>query len=58
MREQGISFEPSASDTHDQNGRAERLKGMIIAKARSIRIRAKLLYDLWQDDDDDDDDIY
>jgi hypothetical protein len=48
MREQGISFEPSAPDTHDQNGRAERLGGVIMAKARSMRIRAKLPHDLWQ----------
>jgi hypothetical protein len=47
MREQGISFEPSAPDTHDQNGRAERLGGVIIAKARLMCIRAKLSHDLW-----------
>jgi hypothetical protein len=46
MREQGILFEPLASDTHDQNRQAERLGGVIIAKARSMRIRAKLLHDL------------
>jgi hypothetical protein len=49
MREQGILFEPLASDTHDQNGRAERLGGVIIAKARLIRIRAKLSHNLWQE---------
>jgi hypothetical protein len=49
MLEQGISFKPSALDTHDQNGRAKRLEGVIMAKARSMRIRAKLLYDLWQE---------
>jgi hypothetical protein len=49
MREQGTLFEPSASDTHDQNGRAERLGGVIMAKARSMCIRAKLLHNLWQE---------
>jgi hypothetical protein len=49
MREQGISFEPLASDTHDQNGQAERSGGVIMAKARLMRIRAKLPYDLWQE---------
>jgi hypothetical protein len=49
MYEQGILFEPSAPDTHDQNGRAERLGGVIIAKGRSMRIRAKLPHDLWQE---------
>jgi hypothetical protein len=49
MCEQGILFEPLAPDTHDQNGQAERLEGVIMAKARSIRIRAKLSHDLWQE---------
>jgi hypothetical protein len=49
MREQGILFEPLASNTHNQNRQAERLGGVIIAKARLMRIRAKLLYDLWQE---------
>jgi hypothetical protein len=49
IREQGISFEPSAPDTHDQNRRAERSGGVIMAKARSMRIRAKLSHDLWQE---------
>jgi hypothetical protein len=49
IREQGISFEPLAPDTHNQNGRAERSGGVIMAKARSIRIRAKLSHDLWQE---------
>jgi hypothetical protein len=49
MREQGISFKPSAPDTHDQNRRAERSGGVIIAKARLMRIGAKLPHDLWQE---------
>jgi hypothetical protein len=49
MREQGILFEPLAPDTHDQNGRAECSEGVIMAKARSMRIRAKLSHDLWQE---------
>jgi hypothetical protein len=48
IREQGISFKPLAPDTYDQNRQAERLEGVIMAKARSMRIRAKLLHNLWQ----------
>jgi hypothetical protein len=48
MCEQGILFEPLAPDTHDQNRQAKCLGGVIIAKARLMRIRAKLLHDLWQ----------
>jgi hypothetical protein len=47
MREQGILFELLAFDTYDQNRRAERLRGVIIAKARLMCIKAKLLYNLW-----------
>jgi hypothetical protein len=49
MREQGILFEPSASDTHNQNRRAKRSGGVIIAKAQLIRIKAKLPHNLWQE---------
>ena len=38
MRDQGIVFEPSVPETHDQNGVAERSGGVIMAKARSMRI--------------------
>ena len=47
LRKEGITFEPSAPDTHDQNGRAERSGGVIIVKARAMRIAAKLPHDLW-----------
>jgi hypothetical protein len=48
MHKQGILFKPLAFDTHNQNRQAERLEGVIIAKARLIRIRAKLPHNLWQ----------
>jgi hypothetical protein len=46
MHNQGMTFELSALETHDQNGVAERSEGMIIAKARSMRIGVKLLHNL------------
>ena len=49
MHDQGITFEPSAPDTHDQNGRAERLGGVIMAKARAMRIKARLPHDMWME---------
>jgi hypothetical protein len=47
FQEQCITFEPSAPDTHDQNGLAERSGGVIMAKSRAMRIGAKLPHDLW-----------
>ena len=47
MRDQGITFEPSAPETHDQNGRAERSGGVIMEKSRAMRIGAKLPHNLW-----------
>jgi hypothetical protein len=46
---EGIGFESSPPNTQDQNGRAERTGGVIITKARSMRISAKLPHDLWVD---------
>ena len=47
--QEGIGFESSPPNTQDQNGRAERAGGVIITKARSMRISAKLPHDLWVD---------
>jgi hypothetical protein len=47
LRKEGITFEPLAPDTQDQNSRAERSGGVIIVKARTMRIAAKLPHDLW-----------
>jgi hypothetical protein len=47
MQDQGITFEPLAPETHDQNRRAKRSGGVIIEKARSMRISARLPHDLW-----------
>ena len=44
-----IKFESSPSNTQDQNGRAEHAGAVIIMKARSMRISAKLPHDLWVD---------
>jgi len=49
IRDQGISFEASAPNTHDQNGRAERSGGVIMEKARAMRISAKLPHDMWME---------
>lgn len=49
LRSQGISFEPSAPNTQAQNGIAERSGGVIIEKARAMRISANLPHDLWNE---------
>ena len=46
---EGIKFESSPPNTQDQNGRAEHAGAVIIMKARSMRISAKLPHDLWVD---------
>lgn len=43
----GIQWEPSAVDTPAQNGSAERSGGVILTKARTIRINANLPEFLW-----------
>lgn len=45
----GISIVPSAPDTHEQNGGAERMGRTIITKARAMRISAKLPQSLWRE---------
>jgi Reverse transcriptase (RNA-dependent DNA polymerase) len=47
--QEGIKFESSPPNTQDQNGRAEHAGAVIIMKARSMRISAKLPHDLWVD---------
>ena len=45
----GITFEPSAPDTHAQNGRAERFGRLIMEKARAMRLSANLPHKLWRE---------
>ena len=47
MHDQGITFKPLAPNTHDQNGRAKHLGGVIIAKAYTMWIKARLPHDMW-----------
>ena len=49
MRSQGITFEPSAPNTQAQNSMAERSGGVIVEKARAMRISANLPHDLWNE---------
>jgi hypothetical protein len=49
LRSQGISFEPSAPNTQAQNGIAERSGGVILEKARAMRLSANLPHDLWNE---------
>lgn len=44
----GISFEPSAPDTHEQNGGAERMGRTILTKARAMRISAVRSQSQWR----------
>ena len=46
-KDEGIVVEMSAPATQAQNGRAERSGGVVIAKARKMRIGARLPKDLW-----------
>ena len=45
----GIAFERCAPDTHDQNGTAERIGGLIMAKARAMRLSGRLPHALWRE---------
>lgn len=45
--DQGITLETSAPGTSEQNGHAERLGGVILNKARAMRIAANLPESLW-----------
>jgi hypothetical protein len=44
----GISHEPSAAHIQNQNGRAERIGGVVFSKDRSMRIHARLPHKLWR----------
>ena len=46
LRKEGITFEPSAPRTQAQNGRAERSRGIIMAKSRAMRLEAALPHNL------------
>ena len=47
IKTSGRTFEPSAPYTHEQNGSAERSGGVIILRARAMRVHARLPEDLW-----------
>jgi hypothetical protein len=47
IHEEGMISERTAPDTPDQNGPSERSGGIIVGKARRLRIDAKLPEDLW-----------
>jgi Integrase core domain. len=49
LRTKGINFEPSAPNTQEQNGGAERSGGVVIEKARAMRISANLPHNLWKE---------
>ncbi|KAM4067532.1 integrase core domain-containing protein [Hirsutella rhossiliensis] len=51
LRKKGISAEKSASNTQAQNGGAERSGGIVIERARKMRIAAGLPHDLWKETD-------
>jgi hypothetical protein len=42
LNDRGIAFERCAPDTHNQNGTAERMERIIMAKARAMRLSGKL----------------
>jgi hypothetical protein len=44
-----IRIEPSAPNTQDQNGGAERLGGVLKNKERAMRVKARLPYALWSE---------
>ncbi|RYP30088.1 hypothetical protein DL768_011201 [Monosporascus sp. mg162] len=48
LHSEGILVEPSAPYTHAQNGGAERSGGVVMEKARAIRIGSKLPHNLWK----------
>jgi Reverse transcriptase (RNA-dependent DNA polymerase)/GAG-pre-integrase domain len=49
LRKKTIKAEPSAPRTQDQNGLAERSGGVVITKARAMRIGANLPHNLWKE---------
>ena len=49
LHRKSIDFEPSAQNTRDQNGVAERSGGVIMKKSRAMRISARLPHNLWRE---------
>jgi hypothetical protein len=47
IKAEGITFDPSAPYTPEQNGSAERSGGVIIQRARAMRVHTSLPEDLW-----------
>ena len=47
VKAEGLTFEPSAPYTPEQNGSAERSGGVIIQRARAMRVHARLQESLW-----------
>jgi hypothetical protein len=46
LASKSIRIEPSAPNTQDQNGGAERSRGVLKDKERAMRVKARLLYAL------------
>lgn len=49
LQNRGVTLEPSAPHTHEQNGGAEVMGRIIMARARAMRLSAKLPHDLWRE---------
>jgi transposase InsO family protein len=49
LRDRGIDFEPSAARTQAQNGLAERSGGVIMQRARAMRLAASLPHNIWKE---------
>jgi hypothetical protein len=49
LNDRGITFERCAPDTHDQNGIAESMGRIIMAKARAMRLSGRLPHALWRE---------
>ncbi len=47
IKDNGYTFESSAPYTHEQNSAAEYFRGVIIRRARAMRIYANLPKNLW-----------
>jgi hypothetical protein len=47
LHDEGFTYETTAPDTPSQNGPSERSGGVIMARARAMRIEAKLPANLW-----------
>ena len=49
LHKKGCAIEPSAPRTQEQNGTAERSGGVIMERARAMRLAANLPHDLWKE---------